>query len=123
VCSHFILKNTYNEDMESIKEIAKRVVKKIKNTIPLVKKGKFHGAKGSFGNALDQTNELNEEISELLASRRELREELARRDRTPSPIIPQPNHDNLTHDLEAENYLLREVSEALIKEKAELEKI
>src|SRR3954451_5451534 len=112
---------------KSIKEKAKQVVKKIKNTIPLVKKGKYHGAKGSFGNALDQTNELNEEITELLASRRELREELARRDGTLPPTgggyTPQPNpnyeYDNSTHDLEAENYLLREISEALVKEKAE----
>jgi len=101
-------------------------VKKIKNVLPYAKKGKYHDAKESFGNVLDQTNELNEEIVELLASRRELREELARRDGVPLPTggySPQPTDSDLVRDLKTENYLLREVNEALVKEKAELEKI
>src|SRR3954452_14635931 len=101
-------------------------VKKIKSVLPYAKKGKYHDAKESFGNALDQTNELNEEIVELLASRRELREELARRDGVPLPTgghSPQPTDSDLVRDLKTEIYLLREVNEALIKEKAELEKI
>ena len=108
------------------KEKLAKATKKIRDTLPYVKKGKYHGAKESFESALDQTNELNEEITNLLDSRRELREELARRDGTPLPTgghNPQPTDSDLVRDLKTENYLLREVNEALIKEKAELEKI
>ncbi|CAG8851528.1 35046_t:CDS:1, partial [Racocetra persica] len=56
----------------------------------------------------------------------ELREELARRDQNQAPsgggnYAPSPSND--IHDLEAENYLLKEINEALIKEKNELEKV
>jgi len=95
--------------------------------VPYVKKGRYHRAKESFGNILDQTNELNEEITELLESRRELREELARRDEAPLPPTgghgPQPTDSDLIRALKTENYLLREANEALVKEKTELEKI
>lgn len=109
-----------------LKKIKEKVTKKIKDALPYVKKGKYHDTKESFGNVLEQTNELSEEINELLTSRRELREELARRNGTPLPTggySPHPTDSDLVRDLKTENYLLHEVNEALVKEKAELEKI
>ena len=66
-------------------------------------------------------------MDELLGEGNRLREELARRDREEGTIggdNPQPiNDESLIHELEAENYLLQEAREALIKEKAELSKV
>jgi hypothetical protein len=50
-----------------------------------------------------------------------LRAELARSSGTGANS--PPSNEKKLHSLEAENYLLREVNEALVKEKAELEKI
>jgi hypothetical protein len=68
---------------------------------------------------------LQNEVDELLEEGSRLREELARREGAPTGGggTPQPTDDSLIRELEAENYLLREASKALIKEKAELKKV
>lgn len=107
--------------MNSIKD---KLVKKIKSWKPVGRK-KHKELGKRYENLIEESNNLinlaenaKENHDQELA---ELRAELARSGRTGGDI-PQSNEKTI-HDLEAENYLLREVNEVLIKEKAELEKM
>jgi len=109
----------------TLKDKISALKQKIKSRKP-VGRGKHGALKKVYQTLVLESNNLINSTEDVKKSHEQelanLRAELARSREGGGGSAPRSDEEKL-HELEAENYLLQEVNEALIKEKAELEKV